>query len=107
MSELGQRIKQARLDKGMNQHKLAQEMGLTQASISQFEKGQRLPTPANISKLAAILEVDEKFLAGEEEKQHAATVLMRTVDGLDREGIRDVTRFAEFIKKRKREGSDT
>jgi transcriptional regulator with XRE-family HTH domain len=58
MSELGERLRKLRLNKGLSQEQLANQVGLKQASISQFEKGQRLPTPATIRKLASALGIE-------------------------------------------------
>ena len=67
MAKFGEHLKEARLNKCLKQDELANAMNLTQASISQFEKGQRLPTPANITKFSEILGVSREFLAGEDE----------------------------------------
>ena len=104
MAEFGQRLRLAREKNQMSQEKLAQEMNLTQASISQFEKGQRLPTPANIRKLAKILEVEEAYLAGDSEGKFERTALMRTITGLSPDELRQISKFAEFIKQDKNDG---
>ena len=57
MQNFAEILRQARQDKGLNQDELAKAMDLSQGAISQFEKGLRRPTPANIQKLSEILGV--------------------------------------------------
>lgn len=105
MAEFGNRLREARLRKDLSQNELADAMGLTQASISQFEKGQRLPTPANITKLSAILDVPRDFLAGEDKGEFEKALLMRNIKQLTPESIKKINEFAEFIKSQERSKS--
>lgn len=98
MAEFGERLREVRSKKGLSQQELADAMGLTQASISQFEKGQRLPTPANITKLSEILEVPRNYLAGEDQGAFEKAILMRNIKQLTPESIKKINEFAEFIK---------
>ena len=98
MPEFGERLKKAREDKGMRQDELAKAMGLTQASISQFENGQRLPTPANIRKFAQVLGVPEGVLAGEDKGGFEKTLLMRNIQSLSPESLSKNNEYVEFIK---------
>ena len=98
MPEFGQRLRKARVDKGMSQEELARAMGLTQASISQFEKGQRTPTPANIRKFAEILGVQEEALAGESRGQFEKTLLMRNIRDLSPESLSKINEYVDLVK---------
>jgi len=49
METLGQKISEYRSSLGMNQSELGELIGLSQAAVSQFEKGLRRPTP-NVTK---------------------------------------------------------
>ena len=99
MSEFGERLRQARIDRGMNQEELAGVMGLTQASISQFEKGLRMPTPANIRKFAQILNIHEEDLAGQNQGEFEKTLLMRNIRGLSPDSINKINEYAAMIKR--------
>ena len=99
MSEFGERLRQARIDKGMNQEELAGAMGLTQASISQFEKGLRMPTPSNIRKFAQILNIHEEDLAGQNQGEFEKTLLMRNIRGLSPDSIYKINEYAAMIKR--------
>lgn len=98
MAEFGERLKEARIKKELKQEELAKEMDLTQASISQFEKGQRLPTPANITRFSEVLGVSREFLAGEDEGKFEKEILMRNIKSLRPETIRKINEYAEFLK---------
>ena len=98
MAIFGEKLKNARADKGWNQKELADRIGITQASISQFEKGLRLPTPANISKFAEILDVSREFLAGDNEAEFEKEMLMRNLKNLPPETLRKINAMVEMIK---------
>lgn len=99
MAEFGDRLKKAREQKVWNQEQLAQAMDLTQASISQFEKGQRLPTPNNIDKFAEVLGVTRELLAGGNEGDFETQMLMRNIKNLSQEDLRKVNEWVEILKK--------
>lgn len=99
MSKFGDRLKTARLNKGMSQKELADAMEMKQASISQFESGQRLPTPANIKKLATILDVPANDLAGESEGKFEESMLMRNIKGLSPATLKKINDIVEVYKK--------
>ena len=99
MTEFGERLRKARVDKGMNQGELADAIGLTQASVSQFEKGLRMPTPASIRKFAQILEVREEDLAGQNQGEFEKTLLMRNIRDLSPSSLNKINEYAEMIKR--------
>jgi transcriptional regulator with XRE-family HTH domain len=98
MSEFGNRLKELRVAKNWNQEDLAQAMGLTQASISQFEKGLRIPTPANINKFAEVLGVSRESLAGENDGKFEKEMLMRNISNLTPENLRKINEIVEMYK---------
>jgi transcriptional regulator with XRE-family HTH domain len=102
MAEFGDRLKQARQKKGWNQEQLAKETGLTQASISQYEKGVRLPPPKIMEQLAESLGVTKDFLAGDEEGAFERKILMRNIDSLSPESIAKINAIAEMMKEAER-----
>lgn len=99
MSEFGKRLRKARIDKGINQEELAGAIGLTQASISQFEKGLRMPTPANIRKFAQILGVSEEDLAGQNQGEFEKTLLMRNIQDLSPDSLNKINEYTAMIKR--------
>lgn len=98
MTIFGEKLKQARQDKKMLQEELAEKTGLSQASISQFEKGLRLPTPANIKKLADALDVEPEHLAGDNEGEFEKMALMRNLKDLSPATIKKINDIVEAFK---------
>lgn len=58
MRELGQRIKQARADRGLTQAQLADEMHVTRQTISNWENGRSVPDYVMLGQLAKVLQLD-------------------------------------------------
>jgi len=58
ISYFGDRLRKRRLELGMTQKELGEKLGLTDASITQYEKGKREPKRSILCKMANILEVD-------------------------------------------------
>lgn len=102
MSEFGERLRKFRADKGWNQDKLATEMGLTQASISQFESGTRQPTPALIEKFALVLEVTPEAIVGEDSGAVERERLMRNLKGLSPQTLEKINAIVEMIRQGER-----
>ncbi len=63
METLGTRIKELLKDKNMSQKKLAQLTGCTEAAISLYIKGERIPRSSVLSKIAMALETTSDYLA--------------------------------------------
>ena len=56
-------IKKARLIAGLEQKQVAEMMGVTQVSVSAWEKGKALPKPQRLKQLASVLNTTvEKLL---------------------------------------------
>ena len=58
------RLKELREDKGLSQSQLAKETGLSQAGISLWEDGLRVPNAQVIISLAKYFEVTTDYLLG-------------------------------------------
>ena len=98
MSSFAENLKKVRIDKGWNQGQLAQAIGVSQTAISQFEKGLRFPTPANINKFAEILESTVTICLVMKIWQMKIK-LMRSMHGLSPEGLKKVEEFIKMVKK--------
>lgn len=61
---LGERIKSRRKELRITQKELGDRIGFTKSSISRIEHGSRVVSIENINKIAAVLEVDQKWLLG-------------------------------------------
>lgn len=61
---IGKIIKELREERGMSQDKLAQMIGVTQDSISLWEKNKRIPNTPYIIALCKIFNVTSDYLLG-------------------------------------------
>lgn len=70
-SDLGKRIKEARIRLGLSQAALAERTGLSQTSINFWENGKRVPKSSSLLKLAPALDLAPQeltqYLIGEEQ----------------------------------------
>lgn len=62
MNSLGLVIETARHANGMTQEQLAEEIGVTQATLCRYERGMREPEPDKLDRLARVLNVTPDFL---------------------------------------------
>lgn len=61
---LGERIKKARLAKGLTQKQLAEMLNITDATVNRYEKGIRKPDPEMLKAIADALNVSVDYLLG-------------------------------------------
>ena len=62
--QFSERIKLLRLEKGVGQNKMAEDLGLSNASISYWETGKQIPSAEVIFKMAVYFEVTADYLLG-------------------------------------------
>ena len=60
---IGQRIKFSRNKRGRSQKWLALELGITQTSVSDWERNENLPSTENLAAVAVLLNVSFEWLA--------------------------------------------
>ena len=63
-SEFGERLKALRQEKGVGQNRLAQDIDVSNASISYWETGKQLPSAEVIFKLSLYFSVSADYLLG-------------------------------------------
>ena len=60
---IGNRIKSARTFRKRSQRWLAEEIGVNQSSVTQWETGKTDPTTENLSRIAQVLDINFEWLA--------------------------------------------
>ncbi len=65
------RLKKARIEKGITQAELSRLASLTPATVSAYEKGQKLPNLSSTAELAKALDVTIDWLCGIQDQQAA------------------------------------
>lgn len=63
---IGERLKQARKAKKISQEELGNMLGVSKVSICGYEKGTRTPTMKNFLDLIEILNLDAKYVLGQD-----------------------------------------
>ena len=58
----GDRLREARISKGMTQEQLAREIGVAKSTITGYEKGNREPYLFKIKRIIEALDIDEEYL---------------------------------------------
>ena len=61
---IGERLKEARLDKKMSQETLGKLLGVSKVSICGYETGTRTPNMKNFLRLIELLDLDAKYVLG-------------------------------------------
>ncbi len=61
---IGERLKEARLEKNLSQETLGNLLGVSKVSICGYENGTRTPNMSNFLKLIEILDLDAKYVLG-------------------------------------------
>lgn len=62
MASMGERIKELLEKKSMNQKQLAEKVGCTEAAISHYIKGDRVPRASVLAKIAIVLDTTSDYL---------------------------------------------
>ena len=94
MVMLNQRIKELRLARGINQVKLAEALGVTKQSVSNWENDNIQPSIEILIKLAEYFCVSTDYLLGLEEK------ITLDVSNLSAEEIAHIQQIINDIRKR-------
>lgn len=85
VAELGQALRQLRVERGIRQRDLATRAGLSESMLSRYESGQRLPTVKVLSEVLSALDVDFDELVF----QARAQILDHAVESMEKEGPPD------------------
>lgn len=67
--EIGERIKEIRLKKGLKQSELAEKADISRVAVGNYERGDRIPNIEITQKIAMALGVDINELLGKEEAE--------------------------------------
>lgn len=58
----GERLRDARIEKGLTQQELAQQIGVAKSTLTGYEKGNREPDVYKIKKIIKALDIDAEYL---------------------------------------------
>lgn len=97
MSFFSENLQLLRFQKNWKQSDLAEKAQITQACISQLERGVRKPTQATINKLCLALEVTKEALIGTEGVSNEREALMIKIRYASPEVLSKISEYADFI----------
>ena len=97
MGNLKDNIKLARTIKNINQVQLAKLLNISQASISQFEKGERFPSESTLKKIAKVLDTTPQILTGDDESVIGQDHLLKKIKGLSPNSINILSDHADYL----------
>jgi transcriptional regulator with XRE-family HTH domain len=60
--DVGEKIKNLRIDKGLTQDELAERLNVSRALVCKWETGSRLPAYSNVEELSTIFDVDSELM---------------------------------------------
>lgn len=100
---VGEKIKELRKGRGLNQGVLAKRVGMSQASLSEIESGRtKLPASNNLLKIASVLGVDPNYFLGDSEKLLPANIeinrLILSVESVEKAIIRTGQKLTPWSK---------
>ncbi|MBE6939541.1 MAG: helix-turn-helix transcriptional regulator [Ruminococcaceae bacterium] len=92
--DFGTKLKTLRIQAGLTQKQLAEQIGVTKSVVSFYELRERAPSPEVLIKLAAVFHVTSDYLLGIESE--------RTIDisGLNDEDEQAVRLIVEQLRKK-------
>lgn len=108
---IGERLKEARIKKGITQEELGNLVGVTKVSVCGYELGTRTPSVDNFIQLTDVLDVDPNYLLGREnfvlsESETPYTKRVSEVDMRLLEEIKRHKRLYNYMVKEPRRSTD-
>lgn len=92
--DFGNRLKELRIQSGLTQKQLAEQIGITKSVVSFYELRERTPSPDILVKLASIFHVSTDYLLGLEKGRSL------DITGLDSDDEKVVRLMIETLRKK-------
>ena len=90
---LNERIKQLRTDRGLSQVELAQKLGVSKQSVSNWENDNIQPSIEMLLKISHVFSVSTDFLLGEDKRQFLE------ITGLNQKYIPHIQQIIDDLRK--------
>ena len=92
--DFGTRLKELRVQAGLTQKQLAEQIGVTKSVVSFYELRERTPSPEILIKLATVFHVSSDYLLGIEKGKNI------DITGLDAQDEKAVRMIVEQLRKK-------
>lgn len=100
MSDLGTRIRNLRIKKGLKQEDLAKFINISKSAIGMYERNEREPSFEILKTLAEFFDVSIDFLltGNDYKRDKKENLFFFDIEGLNDEEIEDIKRHIEYVK---------
>lgn len=92
--DFGSKLKELRIQNGLTQKQLADQLGVTKSVVSFYERQERTPSPEVLRKMAAVFRVSTDFLLDID------TTKRLDVSDLDEDDIQLVSLLVDTLRKK-------
>lgn len=98
-------LEKLRKEAGMSQLELAEKLGVSQQTISKYEKGVREPDNATLVKLSEIFNCSTDYLLGRTNVRTPIETIAAHHDGEEwtEEELEEIERFKEFVRMKRQQ----
>lgn len=105
---LGDRLKNLRIEKGISQTELAKQFNIARSTLSQYESNQRTPSDEIKIKLSEYFNVSLDYLLGKTDiksytEDSNVTIALHSdtdYDDLPDEAIKEINNFIDYVKQK-------
>ena len=102
--DLGKRLRELRLEKGLNQIDVANILGIERSTYGKYETGDSSPDYEKLLKLADFYNVSRDYILGKTNIKDPIETIAAHHDGDDwtEEELEEIERFKEFVRMRRK-----
>ncbi|HHU63969.1 MAG TPA: helix-turn-helix transcriptional regulator [Clostridiales bacterium] len=102
--DLGKRLRELRLEKGLNQIDVANILGIERSTYGKYETGDSSPDYKKLLKLADFYNVSTDYILGKTNIKDPIETIAAHHDGDDwtEEELEEIERFKEFVRMRRK-----
>jgi len=102
--DLGKRLRELRIDKGLNQVDVAKVLGIERSTYGKYETGDSSPDCAKLIQLADFFNVSTDYLLGKSNIKHSAEVLLACLEKEEwsPEEVEEIEAFKEFLRMKRK-----
>lgn len=105
--DLGIRLKQLRIERGLNQIDIANMLGVERSTYGKYETGDSSPDYDKLIQLSNFYQVSIDFLLGKTDIKNPIETIAAHHEGEDwtEEELEDIERFKEFVRMKRKNKS--
>jgi len=104
MMDLGKRLKQLRIERGLNQIDIANMLGVERSTYGKYETGDSSPDYEKLIQLSDFYQVSIDYLLGKTDVKDPIETIAAHHDGEEwtEEELEEIERFKEFVRMKRK-----